>query len=125
MSTDVTELASLSLNSHQDVLDFVDHCLEESSRWMAVHDSNFSKRYIDLNINIVVRVEVGRADSVYDFVLSAVPSGRVDQRGRQVASGPLSLTESTQPAIGWTIACLSTLAVLLMAQRIGLGLPVR
>ena len=57
-------------------MDFIRHCVQDSKNWMAAHDINFAKRYIDHGVQIAVRGHFGATHSVYDFVLSRVEPGR-------------------------------------------------
>ena len=70
------ETPRLSFNSHEDALDFVDKCVEESDRWMYTHSLNFVKRYLNGDMNIVLRADINGTNSVCDFVLSCIPMRR-------------------------------------------------
>ena len=64
----------LRFYSHQDALDFANHCVEKSNRWLYSHSFNFAERYINGDLDIVIRVSFSGALGVCDFVLSGVPS---------------------------------------------------
>jgi len=77
---DKTETNTLRFNSHQDALDYARHVTECAKDRLALQDANFPKRYIDRNMEIVVRCEIGGTDGEYDFILTAIPVGRMHEQ---------------------------------------------
>src|ERR1039458_1789291 len=85
------ETLRLHFNSHQDALDFADHVVQDANRSLATHNFNFTQRYIQHDVDIVVRADFGiedrSRDGVYDFVIFRSPDsvGRYEnwrERGR-------------------------------------------
>jgi len=84
------ESARLRFNSHQDALDFADHCVKNSRDWMTAHNLDFAERDLNLKMEIAFRLKIRGTDSEYEFVLNAVP----DKRCRYHRTGRgLSATE--------------------------------
>ena len=83
LKTSREETPSLCFDNHQDALDFVGQLVEESDRWLYTHSFNFVKRYINGDMDIVLRADINGTNSVCDFVLACVPvSGNHSKRAR-------------------------------------------
>jgi hypothetical protein len=89
----------LCFYSRQDALDYADHCLKDSQNWMAANNVNFPERYINGNVEIVLRLDFRGALSVYDFVLRPVESGRKDSElAKELRSSRARQDHGVQPS---------------------------
>jgi hypothetical protein len=82
------EKSAFRLDTHEGILDFVRHSVEQSNRWLAAHDLNsISKGYIDGYTEIVIRAVFPNTEhSVYEFVCFSVPVVEESREGERAKS---------------------------------------
>jgi hypothetical protein len=83
------ENPAFGLDTYEHVLDLVRHRVQETKNWMAKHDRNFSKRYIDGDLEIVIRLDFGGKSGVYDLVFL----GRIHQTLRVTPAMEAGITD--------------------------------
>src|SRR5215471_12950908 len=63
----------LSFKSHNDALDYADKLVEDSVRWLAVHNFNIAHRYKSGYLELRLYFSSGPDAEKYHLVLQAVP----------------------------------------------------
>jgi hypothetical protein len=86
---------SLSFKSHDDAVNYANQLVEDSNRWLAVHNINLCQRYENLNLEVdaVCRSVYEMGD--YHLVFRAVPSGRETKGKGALEAGVASIATAS------------------------------
>ena len=81
-SFDDPDTSGLCFDSQDDALNFANKSVEDSIRWLSIHNVNFCHRYEHLNLEIVIDACSMSNSNQYHLIFRAVPSGW-DFKGNQ------------------------------------------
>lgn len=65
----------LSFRSVNDARDFAKQSVQNGRDWLAFHNLDFSKRYVEGDLEIVLNLSAGKSSSDCQLVFFAIPQG--------------------------------------------------
>jgi hypothetical protein len=75
-SQEQSEPPRLSFDSREDALDYARKLVEDSRRWLSVHNVNLRQRYEDARLEIAVECRTAPDAEQFHLIFRAIPDGR-------------------------------------------------